>query len=98
MLHWRDIIREPIVTEKSGYQSSELDQYAFVVDARANKIQIKEAIEKAFDVEVEKVRVANMPAKIGRSARTRKMRTRKSAYKKAIVTLADGSIELFEGV
>ena len=98
MLHWRDIIREPIVTEKSGYQSSELDQYAFVVDARANKIQIKEAIEKAFDVEVEKVRVANMPAKVGRSARTRKMRTRKSAYKKAIVTLADGSIELFEGV
>lgn len=98
MLHWRDIIREPIVTEKSGYQSSELDQYAFVVDSRANKIQIKEAIEKAFDVEVEKVRVANMPAKIGRSARTRKMRTRKSAYKKAIVTLADGSIELFEGV
>ena len=98
MLHWRDIIREPIVTEKSGYQSSELDQYAFIVDARANKIQIKEAIEKAFDVEVEKVRVANMPAKIGRSARTRKMRTRKSAYKKAIVTLADGSIELFEGV
>ena len=98
MLHWRDIIREPIVTEKSGYQSSELDQYAFVVDARANKIQIKEAIEKAFDVEVEKVRVANMPAKVSRSARTRKMRTRKSAYKKAIVTLADGSIELFEGV
>ena len=98
MLHWRDIIREPIVTEKSSYQSSELDQYAFVVDARANKIQIKEAIEKAFDVEVEKVRVANMPAKVGRSARTRKMRTRKSAYKKAIVTLADGSIELFEGV
>ena len=98
MLHWRDIIREPIVTEKSGYQSSELDQYAFVVDSRANKIQIKEAIEKAFDVEVEKVRVANMPAKVGRSARTRKMRTRKSAYKKAIVTLADGSIELFEGV
>ena len=97
-MHWRDIIREPIVTEKSGYQSSELDQYAFVVDARANKIQIKEAIEKAFDVEVEKVRVANMPAKVGRSARTRKMRTRKSAYKKAIVTLADGSIELFEGV
>ena len=98
MLHWHDIIREPIVTEKSGYQSSELDQYAFVVDSRANKIQIKEAIEKAFDVEVEKVRVANMPAKVSRSARTRKMRTRKSAYKKAIVTLADGSIELFEGV
>lgn len=97
-MHWRDIIRKPIVTEKSSYQSSELEQFAFVVDARANKIQIKEAIEKAFDVEVDKVRVANMPAKVGRSARTRKLRTRKSAYKKAIVTLLDGSIELFEGV
>ena len=51
-MHWRDIIRTPIVTEKSGYQATELDQYAFVVDARANKIQIKEAVEKAFDVVV----------------------------------------------
>lgn len=97
-MHWRDIIREPVVTEKSSYQSTELDQYVFIVDSRANKIQIKEAIEKAFDVEVEKVRVANMPAKLGRNPRTRQARTRKSAYKKAIVTLSDGSIELFEGV
>ena len=97
-MHWRDIIREPIVTEKSGYQATELDQYAFVVDARANKIQIKEAVEKAFDVVVDKVRVANIPAKKGVNPRTRKARTRKSAYKKAIVTLADGSIDLFEGV
>ncbi|MEM8860983.1 MAG: 50S ribosomal protein L23 [Chloroflexota bacterium] len=97
-MHWRDIIREPVVTEKSGYQAGELDQYVFIVDSRANKIQIKEAIEKAFDVEVEKVRVANMPAKLGRNPRTRQTRTRKSAYKKAIVTLSDGTIELFEGV
>ncbi|MFT7583704.1 MAG: large subunit ribosomal protein L23 [Cellvibrionaceae bacterium] len=97
-MHWRDIIRVPIVTEKSGYQATELDQYAFVVDARANKIQIKDAVEKAFDVVVDKVRVANMPAKMGRSPRTRKLRTRKTAYKKAIVTLTDGSIDLFEGV
>jgi len=97
-MHWREIIREPIVTEKSGYQATELDQYAFVVDSRANKIQIKEAVEKAFDVVVDKVRVANMPAKKGVSPRTRQARTRKVAYKKAIVTLAEGSIDLFEGV
>lgn len=97
-MHWREIIRRPITTEKSYYTASELDQYAFVVDSRANKIQIKQAIERAFDVKVEKVRVANMPAKLGRSYRTRRMRIRKPAYKKAIVTLEEGSIDLFEGV
>lgn len=97
-MHWRDIIRRPIITEKSNYQASELEQYAFVVDARANKIQVKDAVERAFDVTVSKVRIANMPAKLARSYRTRRMRIRKSAYKKAIVTLEDGSIDLFEGV
>ena len=98
MLHWREIIRRPVITEKSNYMASELDQYTFVVDGRANKIQIKQAVEKAFDVAVSKVRVANMPAKRARSYRNRQMRIRKSEYKKAIVTLADGSIDLFEGV
>ena len=97
-MHWREIIRRPIITEKSGYQASELSQYAFLVDGRANKIQIKEAIEKAFSVTVGKVRVLNMPAKRGRSYRNRQMRVRKSQYKKAIVTLSEGSIDLFEGV
>ena len=98
MLHWREIIRRPVITEKSNYMASELDQYTFIVDGRANKIQIKQAVEKAFDVAVSKVRVANMPAKRGRSYRNRQMRIRKSEYKKAIVTLEDGSIDLFEGV
>lgn len=97
-MHWRDIIRRPIVTEKGYYLANDLDQYGFVVDARANKIQIRQAIEKAFGVSVSKVRVSNLPAKSGRSYRTRKMRIRRPAYKKAIVTLSDGSIDLFEGV
>jgi large subunit ribosomal protein L23 len=96
-MHWREIIRRPVVTEKSGYMTS-IGQYAFVVDARANKIMIKHAVEQAFDVTVDKVRVMNMPAKLGRSYRNRQMRVRKSEFKKAIVTLAEGSIELFEGV
>lgn len=97
-MHWRDVIKRPIITEKSSFQAAELEQYAFAVDLRANKIQIKNAVEKAFDVTVGKVRIANMPAKLGRSYRTRRMRIRKPAYKKAVVTLEDGSIDLFEGV
>jgi large subunit ribosomal protein L23 len=96
-MHWREIIRRPLMTEKSSRQASELRQYTFVVDSRANKLQIKEAIELAWpDVTVGKVRVANMPAK--RARRWRRMTIRKPGWKKAIVTLSGGSIELFEGV
>lgn len=96
-MHWREIIRRPVVTEKSNYLVSEREQYTFVVDARANKLQIKEAVELAWpDVEVAKVRVANMPAK--RARRWRRVAVRKPGWKKAIVTLSSGSIDLFEGV
>lgn len=97
-MHWREVIRRPVVTEKSNILASEENQYTFVVDPRANKIQIKQAVELAWpDVTVDKVRVANMPAK--RARRWRRMATRKAGWKKAIVTLAPGStIDLFEGV
>ncbi len=97
-MHWREVIRRPVVTEKSNILASEVNQYTFVVDPRANKIQIKQAIELAWpEVTVDKVRVAIMPAK--RARRWRRMATRKAGWKKAIVTLAPGSrIDLFEGV
>ncbi|MEM7330728.1 MAG: 50S ribosomal protein L23 [Chloroflexota bacterium] len=97
-MHWRNIIRRPVVTEKSNFMADELNQYAFVVDDRANKMQIRQAVELAWpDVSVEKVRVMNMPAK--RSRRLRRMAIRKQGWKKAIVTLEPGdSIDLFEGV
>lgn len=97
-MHWREIIRRPVVTEKSNYMADELNQYTFVVDSRANKVQIKQAVELAWpEVTVEKVRVSNMPAK--RARRWRRVTTRKAGWKKAIVTLAIGdSIDLFEGV
>ena len=97
-MHWREIIRRPVITEKSNYLASEHNQYTFVVDSRANKLQIKEAIELAWpNVTVEKVRVSNMPAK--RARRWRRLTVRKPGYKKAIVTLYPGdSIDLFEGV
>ncbi len=97
-LHWREVIRRPVVTEKSSYNVDLNNQYTFVVNSRANKMQIKQAIELAWpEVSVDKVRVANMPAK--RARRYRRVTTRKVGWKKAIVTLSPGdSIDLFEGV
>ncbi|MDX1414619.1 MAG: 50S ribosomal protein L23 [Candidatus Promineifilaceae bacterium] len=97
-MHWRNIIRRPLVTEKSNFLADVSNQYTFVVDPRANKHQIKQAVELAWpNVTVDKVRVANMPAK--RSRRWRRIAIRKPGWKKAVVTLAPGdSIDLFEGV
>lgn len=97
-IHWREIIRRPVVTEKSSYMVDFNNQYTFVVHSRANKMQIKQAVELAYpEVSVEKIRVANMPAK--RARRFRRVTTRKVGWKKAIVTLAPGdTIPLFEGV
>lgn len=93
-----DIIRRPIITEKSNYLSS-LNQYVFEVDYNATKTTVKEAIETIFDVKVVKVNVMVVPAKQSKSMRNRRLRTRTSAYKKAIVTLAEGErIPIFEGV
>jgi len=94
-----DIIRRPIITEKSNYLSSYLNQYVFEVDYNATKTTIKDAIETIFDVKVQRVNVMIVPAKQSRSMQNRRMRTRSNAYKKAIVTLAEGErIPIFEGV
>jgi large subunit ribosomal protein L23 len=97
-MHWREIIRRPVVTEKSNFLADLHNQYTFVVDSSANKMQVKQAVELAWpEVTVEKVRIANMPAK--RARRWRRVTVRKSGWKKAIVTLVPGdTIDLFEGV
>lgn len=96
-MHWREIIRRPVITEKSNFMATEHDQYTFVVHSTANKLQIKEAVELAWPkVVVGKVRVMNMPAK--RARRQRRVTVRKPGWKKAVVTLSEGSIDLFEGV
>jgi large subunit ribosomal protein L23 len=93
-----DVLRRPLVTEKTNYQGK-LHQYAFEVSVAANKTQIKAAVEALFDVSVERVNVINLPAKRTRRARSRRLRVRRSAMKKAIVTLAEGqTIDVFEGV
>ncbi len=94
-----DILRRPIITEKSSYQSSTLNQYVFEVAPKATKAQIKEAVEALFDVTVVRINVINAPAKRSRRARNRRLLVRNPGYKKAIVSLAAGdSIDVFEGV
>ena len=92
-----DIVIRPIDTEKTRYQASELGQYAFEVSPRSNKIEVKRAIEAIFDVDVVAVNVMNMPAKIGRRYGRRRV-VRRSAWKKAVVTVAEGQrLDVFEG-
>jgi len=94
-----DVLRRPIVTEKSNYQSGKLGQYVFEVAPGATKAQIKEAVQTLFDVEVERVNVLTAPPKRSRRARSRRLLVRHAGYKKALVTLAEGqTIDLFEGV
>ena len=94
-----DVLRRPLVTEKSSYQSGKLNQYSFIVSDTATRTQVKDAIETLYDVSVVRVNVINVPPKRGRRLRSRRMLVRKPAYKKAVVTLAEGQrLEIFEGV
>ena len=90
-----EILRKPLVTEKNATLQMG-GKYAFEVDKRANKIQIKEAVETAFQVTVTSVNVMNMP---GKSKRVGKGITMTPNWKKAVVTLLPGEkIDLFENV
>jgi large subunit ribosomal protein L23 len=94
-----EILRRPIITEKTSFQSSKLNQYVFEVEPKATKAQIKEAVETLFDVTVLRVNVINVPAKRSRRPRSRRNLVRRAGYKKAIVTLDAGdTIDVFEGV
>ena len=94
-----EVLRRPLVTEKSSYQSGELQQYVFEVTKDATKNLVKDAIETIFDVSVVRVNMINVPAKRGRRWRNRRILVRRGSYKKAIVTLAPGdTIDVFEGV
>jgi large subunit ribosomal protein L23 len=94
-----EVLRRPILSEKSSFQSGKLNQFAFEVAPSATKAQIKEAVEALFDVKVLRVNVLNDPAKRSRRARSRRVLIRRSSAKKAIVTLPQGqTINVFEGV
>jgi large subunit ribosomal protein L23 len=93
-----DVLRRPVLSEKSNYQAK-LNQYVFEVAADANRTLIKDAIEQIFKVTVVRVNVINVAAKRSRKSRSRRQVISRTGYKKAIVTLAaEDRIPLFEGV
>lgn len=89
-----DVIKKPFVTEKTSVEKDENNVVAFVVDKAANKIEIKEAVEKLFKVDVVAVNTVNVAGKVKRyGARLGK----RSNWKKAYVTLKAGStVDFFE--
>ncbi len=87
----KKILIRPIITEKADMLSNRLDRYSFVVDRKANKIEIRKAVESRYNVSVESVNTMIVPAKIKtRMTKTGVLRGSKPAYKKAIVKLVEG--------
>lgn len=90
------VVKRLLVTEKSTIGRDESNKYFFEVDRKANKLEIKSAVEKLFKVKVLDVRVMHVLGKKKRMGRTI---GQKSSWKKAVVTLAEGNrIEFAEGV
>ena len=88
-----DVIKRPLITEQGMHLAETQNTYPFAVDPRANKIQVREAVEKLFGVKVDSVRTANRKGKKRRRGR-RVGRT--AHWKKAFVKLEEGqAIELF---
>lgn len=93
------IIKKPVITEKMTAISEKLNKYAFIVDKNANKIQIKEAVEKLYDVKVAAVNTMNYDGKKkSRYTKAGVITGRRPAFKKAIVTLKEGTIDFFSNI
>lgn len=99
-----EILKKPIITEKyttlPEKNKGNKERYAFVVDGRANKIQIKDAVEQMYGVQVEFVNTQNYKGKFKqRYTKTRILSGRTSSYKKAIITLQEGEfIDLYADI
>jgi large subunit ribosomal protein L23 len=93
-----DVLRRPLLTEKSNFLGTQLHKYVFEVAGEATRSMVKDAVEVLFDVKVLRVNIIKVPAKRGR-ARNRAMKVHESGYKKALVTIApEDRIPFFEGV
>ena len=91
-----EVLKKPLITEKSTIQKEMQNQLTFEVDKRANKVEIRRAVEKVLNVRVVDVRTIQMKGKVKRYGRVQGKRRN---WKKAIVTLAPGEhVEFFEGV
>lgn len=95
-----NILIKPIITEKATNDSEVFNRYAFVVNKKANKLEIKNAIEQAYGVRIESVRTMNYP--VQRNTKFTKsgvVQAMKGAYKKAIVQLAEGdNIDFYSNI
>lgn len=87
----RDILKRPVITEKSSSAMAE-DKYTFDVDVRANKTEVKKAVEEIFEVKVANVNIINYKPKKKRMGRYQGYTNKR---RKAIVTLKEGQIDLF---
>ncbi|MCH7783844.1 MAG: 50S ribosomal protein L23 [Bacteroidetes bacterium] len=94
------ILIKPIITEKATADVEDFNRYGFVVNSKANKIEIKKAVETAYDVSVSKVRTINVrPNRKTRSTKTGVQTGKTNAYKKAIVQLAEGdTIDFYDNI
>ena len=91
-----DVIKRPLITEKATLLKTTSNAVLFAVDTRANKKEVREAVERMFKVKVVDVRTMTVPGKVKRRGRTVGLRP---GWKKAVVTLKEGDkIEFFEGV
>lgn len=95
-----DILLKPIVTEKMTEQGESLNRYGFIVNVRANKIQIKHAVEDMYGVTVDSVNTMRYAGKSrSRYTKTGILQGRTNAYKKAIVTLSEGeTIDFYSNI
>ncbi|MDD4372794.1 MAG: 50S ribosomal protein L23 [Bacteroidales bacterium] len=95
-----EIIQRPVITEKMTALGEKLNRYGFIVDKRANKLQIKQAIKELYDVEVVAVNTMNYDGKRkSRYTKTGIIAGKTNAFKKAVVTLAEGeNIDFFSNI
>ena len=96
MAQLEDVLKKPLITEKTSIIGEASNKYGFIVDLKANKNQIKNAVETLYDVKVLSVRTSILPGKLKRAGRFVQKTTK---TKKAYVELAEGQkIEFFKGV
>jgi large subunit ribosomal protein L23 len=95
-----DVLIKPILSEKANKQSEKMNRYSFVVDKKANKLEIKKAVEQFYGVQVDNVNTSVMPSKLkAKYTKAGFIVGRKPSKKKAVVTVAEGeTIDLYGGV
>ena len=95
-----EVLIKPVLSEKVNRLSEKFNRYTFIVNRKANKLEIKKAVEDFYGISVEEVNTLNMPSKVKqRNTKAGLLTGRKPAKKKAIVTVAKGdSIDLYGNV